>query len=347
MRVLAAAALAALIAGPAGAETGIEASCANEIRLLCPGMRRSAVLRCLNDHEDDVMSECRLALQTQHQLEEAEPPAEPSAASPAGTTAAPTASVPGRVRQREARLIGALGEVLLHLSGRPKDQYIAVSSGAPLAVGDSVRVGAKGSAEIAFDGATLVTLSTGTDLSLTSLSRAETELGLAVGALAAKVEVLGSAENFSIRTSAAVAAVRGTELIVEQDASGSSRVGIVDEGHVEVTAGGVSVLVGPRQETSVAPGQPPQAPRVVASLRARADAYASVRARAAESAQRWKPMTYARRRAERRRLAAQSPSSAAAPSGAGSPPATAPGVPIHTKGAAPAPAPAGLDKRGH
>jgi len=302
MSALAAIALAFLSALPARADL-YDGPCVNEVNLLCAGRSQGAALRCLDEHEDDLMTECRQALLALHAKERmAREEAAAQSLIPAPT------SVPPAPVLREARLIGALGAVFVHLAGHPEDQVVAASSGTPLAEGDTIVVGDGASAELALDGASVVSLSSGTELALTSLSRAETELGLALGELAAKIEKLGAGENLRVRTPAAVAAVRGTELLVAQDGPDApTRVGVVDEGRVEVDSGDKAVLLGPRQETSASRGRAPQLPHPLSSLRARADAFAAVRAQVEAMRRDWKPLGAAAAHAARERVSGRAP----------------------------------------
>jgi hypothetical protein len=285
--------VALFFTAPARSEDALDRVCSNEVSLFCPGMGTQAKRRCLLAHRDAALPFCREMLRQDVVAEDA---------SPSRASEAPGA-------EREARLVGTRGAVYLHKAGSPEGEFVVVSAGVPLLAGDWLRVGLDGSAELMFDGATSVALSSGTDLALTSLARAGTELRLALGALTAKVSKLGSGERFRVRTPTAVAAVRGTEFVVEQDEDdGDSRVAVVDEGEVAVTAasGGEPVLVRPRQETSVRrDAVAPEAPRALAQMRARAEAYVDFRARAAQSARTWAPTTPAARSEMRARMSAQ------------------------------------------
>jgi hypothetical protein len=304
MSALAALALACLASAPARADL-LDGACFNEVSLLCPGRGQAATLRCLRENEDGLMSDCRQALSAQRRKEEMAREAA-AAESLKNLPPIPTTLAPAPVL-RVAWLSDALGAVFVHLAGRPEDQVVPATSGAALSEGDTVVVGDGGSAELSLDGATVVALSSGTELALTSLSRAETELGLALGEISAKVAKLADGENLRVRTPAAVAAVRGTELLVAQDsADGPSRVGVVDEGRVEVDSGGKAVLLGPRQETSASAGRAPELPHPLSSLRARAEAFGALRARA-DRARQLNPPAEAVRHVERERLAGRAP----------------------------------------
>jgi|GEM_PF-3201066 len=297
---LAAAVLASLLsASPAGASdnvSNVTDACANEIELLCPGAHDYAAVTCLRDHDDDVMAPCRQALKTLGEIEQAQ------------RDAAAAALPPPPPPPREARLVGALGSVFVRLAGRPGDQYVQISSGAPFEAGDTIRVGAGSSAEVALDGQTLIVLSSATELSLNSLTRALTALKLSGGSLSALVQHVSPVDSFTIQTPVVLANVHGSELIVSQDAAlGPSFVGIVEDGRVEVTSAGQSCALIPGQETSASAGWPPQPPHVLATLRGRADAFAALRARAAQIAGNWKPMAEGDKHAAREHLAALAP----------------------------------------
>lgn len=284
--------LAAFGAVSARAEDALDRACSNEVGLFCPKLGAQAKRRCLRAHREWALPYCREMIGELTSIEDDEPSRSP------GTAGA----------EREARLVSASGEVYLHKAGSPEGEFIVVSTGTPLLAGDWLRVGLNGAAELMFDGATSVALSSGTDLALTSLARAGTELRLALGALTAKVSKLGRGERFRVRTPVAVAAVRGTEFVVEQDENdGDSHVAVVDEGEVSVTAasGGESVYVRQRQETSVRRDAAPEAPRALTRMRARAEAYVAFRARAAQSARAWTPSTAAARAQLRVRMVAQ------------------------------------------
>jgi hypothetical protein len=285
---------AALGAAPARAVDPLDGPCINEVGLLCSGLSRPATLRCLREQEDSATADCRHALDALSEREGGAP--QPSSPAAAEAELSPA---------RDARIVGVFGSVFMRLAGRPFDEFVAVSSGTPLADGDEIRAGTDGTADISFEGKTLVSISSKTELSVTSLQRAGTELNVLIGSISAKVQKLAEGEAFRVRTPAVVAAVRGTELIVTQDSvDGPGRVGVVDEGRVEVESGGQLVILGPRQETSAIGGRPPVTPRPLATLRVRADAFAALRTRADDAERHWRRLS--------RRLLREARASAAA-----------------------------------
>ena len=262
-----------LLAASSRADDALDRACGNELGLFCHGLAGPARARCLREHRDASLPQCREA------LSELPPEAYENSVSLAASP------------DRQAFLVGARGAVYLHRAGTPEGEFVAVSSGTPLLTGDWLRVGLDGAAELAFDGTTAIGLSSGTDLSLTSLSQARTELSLALGTLSAKVSKLIHGHTFRVRTATAVAAVRGTEFVVEQDAAdGDSRVAVVDEGVVTVTAasGGEEVYVRPHEETAVRrSAERPEPVRALTTMKARAEAYTAFRSGAERTAKTW------------------------------------------------------------
>ncbi|UPT72573.1 MAG: methylmalonyl-CoA mutase family protein [Elusimicrobiota bacterium] len=167
-------------------------------------------------------------------------------------------AVPAFAENWDARL----GDVSGDVSVQPADGSPEVSGEAdmPLEEGDRVVVGEGGSAEVALDGGSLITVREKSDLKIEKSDKADSSFFLAAGSLLAKIQKLGT-QRFRVRTTSAVAAVRGTEFGVEVDGE-DSHVGVFDEGKVEVTgaAGGTPELLISNQETSVAKGAAPSTP---------------------------------------------------------------------------------------
>lgn len=106
----------------------------------------------------------------------------------------------------------------------------------PLYAGDTVMTGFSSNAEIVFDDATIIKLGPNSRMSVRSLDRKgknKTVLDLLKGSLMAVVRKLNDKEEFSVRTKMAMAAVKGTEFIIE--AGDNERVGVY-EGSVAVSA---------------------------------------------------------------------------------------------------------------
>lgn len=227
-----------------------------------------------------------------------------SSAALAQNPAAPAAAA-ASVPSYDARLTAVTGEVTVFAADAPT-QPAAASVGMPLDEGDRVVVAAGGSAEVSLDGASLLQLGENADFTLTSLSRARAELSLALGSLLAKIQKLG-VDRLEVRTPAAVAAVRGTEFGVDAGgAGGEARVGVFDEGRVEVSGSGAMETLTPNQETSVRPGERPRpaGPLSGRFLARRAAMRAAVR-RLAVVRRGWRRVSAARRREFRRRAFAR------------------------------------------
>ncbi|MBI3549862.1 MAG: FecR domain-containing protein [Elusimicrobia bacterium] len=157
----------------------------------------------------------------------------------------------------DARITTVEGEVTVYSPG-DKDG-VPATSGMPVEPGDRVVTAAESRAEIAMDADSIIELEGGTDFTVTSLERKQSSFALAVGSLLAKVQdLLKGGGAMRITSPNAVAAVRGTEFAVEQEAGdGPSHVAVFDEGKVAVSdprAAGPEALLGPNQELSVPKG---------------------------------------------------------------------------------------------
>jgi hypothetical protein len=166
-------------------------------------------------------------------------------------------ALPARAQEEtwDARIAGVSGEVTV----QPVDGSPEVSGAAdmPLEEGDVVVVSEGGSAEIALDGGSLITVREKSELKIEKAAKGDSRFFLAFGSLLAKISKLG-ASRMHVRTHGAVAAVRGTEFGVEVDGE-HTHVGVFDEGKVEVTGaeGGAPELLISNQETSVKKGAGP------------------------------------------------------------------------------------------
>jgi len=226
--------------------------------------------------------------------------AAPALAQPDAAPSAPAAT------SYDARLTAVSGEVTVYPADGSSDPA-AGEEGMLLDEGDRIVVSTEtgASAEVALDGTSIVTLSEGTDFTLTKLSRAEAELSLAFGSLIAKIQKLGD-DRLQVRTPGAVAAVRGTEFGVEAESGGGpSHVGVFDEGKVEVSGSGGTETLTPNQETSVRQGERPQRPAALQRFAGRRLAMARSRERLAAVRHGWRHIPAARRRAARRRALAR------------------------------------------
>lgn len=212
------------------------------------------------------------------------------------TMVAFTAAVSTWAADREARLTRTEGVVAV--TSPEGDGAIALAEGQdmPLEAGDRVRTGADGAAEITLDGETVMELGPSSDFTLHSLRRSKTLFGLDLGSVVASVKKLLAREKMEFKTPVAVAAVRGTELVVAQNPTGETAVGVFDEGRVEVRGEGAPVGVGPNQETEVRRGKPPRAPRELRALAGRRERLGILRERRPRLAKGWRHRPAADRR---------------------------------------------------
>ncbi len=189
----------------------------------------------------------------------------------------------------DARLTAVSGEVRVIAAddGGPA----LAEAGLPLDEGDRIQVGDGGSAEIALDGTSVMSLGPGADFTLTALSKAKAQFALAFGLLLAKIQHLGE-PRLSVRAPAAVAAVRGTELGVSVGAAGFTRVAVFDEGLVDVDGvfGGKAVLR-PRQESAAGFGAKSSPERPMKFFTSRRAAMRALAARLATIRKGWKALT--------------------------------------------------------
>lgn len=160
----------------------------------------------------------------------------------------------------DARLSAVSGEVRIFVSGGDAEG-VAAEKDMPLDVGDRLLTGDGGSAEISFEGGSVMSLQENSDFTLEDIRKKDSTLSLAFGRLLAKIGALGGG-GLRVRTPTAVAAVRGTEFGVEVPAENpdETTVGVFDEGKVEVqglTSGGESLLLIANQETQVVKGRAP------------------------------------------------------------------------------------------
>ena len=202
----------------------------------------------------------------------------------------------------EARLTEAKGEVMVFTVEEPEG--VPGDKDMPLAAGDRVKTGEDSSAEIVFSGEHCVSLRSRSELTLTALRRQDSELSLALGSLLAKIQSL-TGGDFRVRTSAAVASVRGTEFGVEVDNEDPSQthVGVFDEGKVAVTgAGGAPELLKANQETSVRRGGRPMAAYQLKRFTRQRQFMRGFRKRAQAVRKAWRPLAAGQRQQKRREM---------------------------------------------
>ena len=132
--------------------------------------------------------------------------------------------------------------------------------GAVLKDDDAVKTGAEGEASITFFDGSVIELRANTQIEISELKQGKTKsikLKQEIGETWSKVEKLTDmALRYEIETPVAVAAVRGSEMIVTVATDGTTTVQNL-EGQISVTAQGVEVEIPVGQTSTVEPGQPP------------------------------------------------------------------------------------------
>ena len=170
---------------------------------------------------------------------------------------------PGGGVARSASLAHVSGAVELMAAGG--DAWRPASTGAPVEAGSRVRTGPGSAATLFFFDGSTIDLEGETEVAVIQMSSREggerlIALYQAQGHTYSRVHRPGDpASRFEIETPAAVAVVHGTEFATTVDASGATRVAVVD-GLVTVTSQKTSVAVPAGQMTIVQPGQAPSAP---------------------------------------------------------------------------------------
>jgi hypothetical protein len=181
----------------------------------------------------------------------------------------------------------------------------AVEVDTPLAEGDTLRTDEGASAEVTFDGDSIIQLGQKTELETSFLQSTLTRFSLAWGSLTAKIRKLRQAdERVYFKTPVAVAAVRGTELAVTYEGEEPEAVvGVFDEGQVAVQSeGNDDVIVNAGQETSVQKDIKPLAPRPLEKLLVQRPQIIRVRERIEFIKPRWNTLPPLKRQEIRERL---------------------------------------------
>lgn len=268
-----------------GAGPALEDACVNEIGVLCRGQRGGRLLGCLDESRDSALPGCRAAIDAEHERLDRERDAREAARQEEKLRAELGEEV-------DARLAAVSGGVYLHTPAMPEGRFAKADAGTPLSAGDLVRTAADGGADLVWDGQSLAALSPNTDLIVDSLSPDEVELAVGLGRVTAKLAKVAPGREARLITPVASAAVKGTELVVEQADGKPAAVAVLDEGHVGVSAlsGGPQVTLGPNQETQVDRGDPPQAAKPLTQLAPAKAAIAGIRQRAAAAQKQWKPL---------------------------------------------------------
>jgi hypothetical protein len=130
-------------------------------------------------------------------------------------------------------------------------------------IGDAIKTGAEASAKITFFDGSTIELKANTQIEFTDLVKEQSKkirMKQEIGETVSKVQKLvDSASRYEIETPAAVAAVRGSQMIVEVNTSGTTSVGNI-EGSISVIAQGKEVNIPVGKHSTVVPGATPSQP---------------------------------------------------------------------------------------
>lgn len=165
----------------------------------------------------------------------------------------------------DVRLTSVCGKVTIYLADSQKDEGILADVDMPLQHGDRIVTGSDGRAEIVLKSDSVLEIGPSSSLTLESIYRNDTLLGLHAGWLVARLK-LSVVNRLRVRTPTALAAVRGTEFAIEVlagDLQSRQRtvIGVFDEGKLSVTnpddETGKERILSPRQEIECRRNLPP------------------------------------------------------------------------------------------
>jgi hypothetical protein len=162
--------------------------------------------------------------------------------------------------------------------------------------GDTIRTRHKSVAEIAFVDGTLIRLEEDSALHLRRLQPKRIGMTLYYGTLLAKVQFeKKEGAQFSVRTPSSITTVTGTEFVVEENGS-LAHIGVLDEGHVAVTAPGFKkeVILHFNQETQVKQGRAPRDSHVIERMYHHKITMGDMRARIRTLRKTWKNIPLSR-----------------------------------------------------
>ncbi len=159
---------------------------------------------------------------------------------------------------QDATLVKIHGPVSRLVAGSKK--FIPAKGGEGMVFGDTIRVGKGGIAQLALSDRGAILLREQTIMTLKGTAQ-RTELSVAFGEfLIGLRKKLGPGQSFKVRTSAAVAAVRGTLFWGKADKADKSTTYAGFGNTVAVRALGKTVIVEPGKTVTVAYGQAPADP---------------------------------------------------------------------------------------
>lgn len=161
----------------------------------------------------------------------------------------------------------AQGEVLVRKAG--SSDWVQGMVGMILATGDAIKAGTSANTSVTFfDGSTIV-LRSNTQIEIRELFQGRTtsiRLRQDIGETLSKVEKLvDPAARYEIETPAAIAAVRGSSMLVNVAIDGTTTVQNL-AGQISVTAQGVEIEIPVGTKSTVQPGEAPSEPTLTQSF---------------------------------------------------------------------------------
>lgn len=167
----------------------------------------------------------------------------------------------GRGPARAAVISACQGEAEVKKAGSAG--WTAAQAGQPLAVNDLVRTGAAAGMTVTFYDGSTIELKAETRVEVRELipgKKQAVRLKQELGRTWSKVnKLVDTASRYEIETPAATAAVRGSQMVVEVAADGTTAVGNV-AGTISVTAQGREVIIPEGKHSTVIPGAAPGEP---------------------------------------------------------------------------------------
>lgn len=173
----------------------------------------------------------------------------------------------GGETEKNSTLSFVQGEVLVQKAG--SSGWVQAQAGMVLEVSDTIKVGTAANATITFFEGSIIELSAGTRIEIRELLQGEVtsiRLKQEIGKTLSQVEKLvDPASRYEIETPVAVAAVRGSSMLVSVTEDGTTTVQNL-EGQISVVAQGVEVAIPVGSESTVETGEAPSEPTPVESF---------------------------------------------------------------------------------
>lgn len=208
----------------------------------------------------------------------------------------------------DARLKAVSGSVMVKPS--ESEEWVKIAGEMPLDPGDLVKTASDGIAELYLDDKGAISVGRNTELEVTSLDQGDTVFSITFGSLAAKIKhFLNDKFKLSVRTPAAVCAVRGTEFAVEYSQLGKDTgVAVFDEGRLAVSPidekeqTQSEYMLEKNTELTFTPAQKRFRPVPLARMARYRTSIASMRLRLTAMKKTWKPLSATRKEAIRARI---------------------------------------------